>query len=83
MPSTFFWTQVAIVICVLGVAAFVTIAAFFAESHPITATQLVTVLIILVVVLAILLCRRSLWLRGIWASSCRKLQKPEQFATLL
>lgn len=43
----------AIVICVLGIAAFVTIAAFTAKSHPITETQLITVLIILVVVLAI------------------------------
>lgn len=43
----------AIVICVLGIAAFVTIAAFVAKSHPITEKQLITVLIILVVVLAI------------------------------
>ncbi len=43
----------AIVTCVLGVGAFVTIAAFVAKSHPITQTQLVTVLIILSVVLAI------------------------------
>lgn len=42
----------AIVICVVGVGAFVTIAAFVAQSHPITARQLVTVLIILAVVLA-------------------------------
>ncbi len=42
----------AIVVCVVGVAAFVTIAAFVAESHPITATQLYVVLIILVVVLS-------------------------------
>jgi len=45
----------AIVICVLGIAAFVTIAAFTAKSHPITERQLITVLIILVVVLAVLL----------------------------
>jgi hypothetical protein len=42
-----------IVICVTGIAAFVTIAAFVAKTHPITATQLVTVLIILGVVLAV------------------------------
>lgn len=42
----------AIVICVAGVAVFVTIAAFVAESRPITETQLVTVLVILGVVLA-------------------------------
>lgn len=45
----------AIVVCVIGVGAFVTIAAFVAQSHPITARQLVTVLIILVVVLAVLI----------------------------
>jgi hypothetical protein len=43
----------AIVVCVLGVGTFVTIAAFVAQSHPITETQLVTVLIILVVILAV------------------------------
>jgi len=43
----------AIVVCVMGVGAFVTIAAFIAESHPITATQLSTVLIILTVVLGV------------------------------
>ncbi|MGX5680257.1 DMT family transporter [Schumannella luteola] len=43
----------AIVICVLGIGTFVTIAAFVAKTHPITETQLVTVLIILAVVLAI------------------------------
>ncbi|HPG77001.1 MAG TPA: multidrug DMT transporter permease, partial [Rhodoglobus sp.] len=43
----------AFVVCVIGVGAFVTIAAFVAESHPITETQLVTVLLILSVVLAI------------------------------
>jgi drug/metabolite transporter (DMT)-like permease len=43
----------AIVVCVLGVATFVTVAAFVTESHPITATQLYTVLIILVVILAV------------------------------
>lgn len=43
----------AILICVLGVAVFVTIAAFVAEEHPITATQLSIVLITLVVVLAV------------------------------
>lgn len=42
----------AIVICVAGVAVFVTIAAFVAESRPITETQLITVLVILGVVLA-------------------------------
>lgn len=42
-----------IVICVTGIAAFVTIAAFVAKTHPITATQLITVLIILGVVLAV------------------------------
>ena len=44
----------AIVICVLGIGAFVTIAAFVAKTHPITATQLVTVLITLAVVLSAL-----------------------------
>lgn len=43
-----------IVICVVGIGAFVTIAAFNTRSHPVTATQLVTVLICLAVVLAIL-----------------------------
>jgi hypothetical protein len=42
-----------IAICVLGVGAFVAIAAFVTQSHPVTATQLVTVLIILSVVLAV------------------------------
>lgn len=42
-----------IVISVLGVGGFVTIAAFVGQSHPITATQLTTVLVLLVVVLAI------------------------------
>ncbi|HWR86116.1 MAG TPA: DMT family transporter [Rhodoglobus sp.] len=42
-----------IVVCVLGVGAFVTTAAFVTRSHPVTATQLWTVLIILVVVLAV------------------------------
>ena len=42
-----------IVICVVGIGAFVTIAAFNTKSHPITATQLITVLICLAVVLAI------------------------------
>jgi hypothetical protein len=42
-----------IVICVAGVAAFVTVAAFVAQEHPVDATQLATVLIILGVVLAI------------------------------
>ena len=45
----------AIVICVVGIGAFVTIAAFVAKTHPITATQLVTVLVILAVVLAALI----------------------------
>jgi hypothetical protein len=43
----------AIVICVSGVAVFVAIAAFVTEKHPITATQLSIVLIILSVVLAV------------------------------
>lgn len=43
----------AIITCVAGVGVFVTIAAFVAKSHPITETQLITVLIILGVVLAI------------------------------
>lgn len=42
-----------IVVCVVGVGVFVTIAAFVAKKHPITATQLSTVLIILCVVLAV------------------------------
>ena len=42
-----------ILICVLGVGAFVTIASFVAKTNPITATQLATVLIILAVVLAV------------------------------
>lgn len=41
-----------IVICVLGVGGFVTIAALVTNSHPVTATQLVIVLSVLVVVLA-------------------------------
>jgi len=41
----------AILICIIGVGAFVTVAAFVAKSHPITATQLIIVLVILVVVL--------------------------------
>lgn len=45
----------AIVICVVGIGAFVTIAAFVAKTHPITATQLVTVLVILAVVLGVLI----------------------------
>ncbi len=53
-----------IVISVLGVGVFVTIAAFVARKHPIEATQLATVLIILCVVLAglvttFILMRRS------------------------
>ena len=44
-----------IVICVLGVGAFVTIAALVTNSHPVTATQLIIVLIVLVVVLAVFL----------------------------
>lgn len=43
----------AIVVCVIGVATFVTIAAFVTERHPITGTQLSVVLIILSVVLAV------------------------------
>lgn len=42
-----------IVVCVVGVGAFVTIAAFVAKKPPITATQLSAVLIILVVILAV------------------------------
>ncbi|MEP6480599.1 MAG: DMT family transporter [Rhodoglobus sp.] len=44
-----------IIICVLGVGAFVTIAALVTNSHPVIETQLVVVLIVLVVVLAVLL----------------------------
>ena len=43
----------AILLCVGGVGAFVLVAAFFATVHPITETQLTTVLIILSAVLAI------------------------------
>lgn len=43
----------AIVICVVGVGAFVAIAAGVTESHPVTATQLSTVLIVLTAVLAV------------------------------
>lgn len=43
----------AIVVCVLGIAAFVTIAAFVAKTNLITERQLATVLVLLVVVLAI------------------------------
>lgn len=43
----------AILCCVGGVGLFVGIAAFVAQSHPITETQLATVLIILGVVLAV------------------------------
>ena len=43
----------AIIVCIGGVGAFVTIAALFTEKHPITATQLAIVLIILSVVLAV------------------------------
>jgi hypothetical protein len=43
----------AISICVLGIGTFVTIAAFVAKTHPVTATQLVTVLIVLAAVLAV------------------------------
>jgi hypothetical protein len=42
-----------IVVCVIGVGAFVATAAFVTQSHPVTATQLWTVLIILAVVLAV------------------------------
>lgn len=41
----------AIVLCVVGVALFVTIAAFNAQSKPITESQLTTVLILLAIVL--------------------------------
>ena len=44
-----------IIICVSGVGVFVTIAALVTNSHPVTATQLVTVLIVLAVILAVLL----------------------------
>ncbi|MBC7723576.1 MAG: DMT family transporter [Burkholderiaceae bacterium] len=43
----------AIALCVGGVAVFVTIAAFVAQETPITDSQLITVLIILLVVLAV------------------------------
>ncbi|MBC7591708.1 MAG: multidrug DMT transporter permease [Salinibacterium sp.] len=43
----------AIVVCVGGVGVFVAIAALVTEKHPITATQLATVLIILTAVLAV------------------------------
>lgn len=43
----------AIAICVLGVAAFVTIAALASTQQSITSVQLVTVLVVLVVVLAV------------------------------
>lgn len=43
----------AIVVCIAGVAAFVTIAALVSEKHPVTGTQLAIVLIILSVVLAV------------------------------
>jgi drug/metabolite transporter (DMT)-like permease len=43
----------AILFCVLGVALFVTIAAFNSHSKPITETQLITVLILLGIVLVI------------------------------
>jgi hypothetical protein len=43
----------AIVVCIAGIAVFVTIAAFVTQRHPITATQLWIVLIILLVVLAV------------------------------
>lgn len=42
----------AIVICVLGVGAFVTVAAFVTKSRPVTATQLIAVLVILAIALA-------------------------------
>jgi hypothetical protein len=42
-----------IIICIGGVAVFVTIAAMVTEKHPVTATQLSIVLIILSVVLAV------------------------------
>jgi hypothetical protein len=42
-----------IVVCVIGVGAFVATAAFVTQSHPVTATQLWTVLIILAAVLAV------------------------------
>lgn len=42
----------AILLCVGGVGAFVLVAALFATTHPITETQLATVLIILAAVLA-------------------------------
>lgn len=44
-----------IITCVIGVGAFVAIAAMVTNSHPVTATQLVIVLVVLVVVLAVLL----------------------------
>lgn len=45
----------AIIVCVLGVAGFVTIAALFAKSNAITETQLIVVLSVLVAVLAVLI----------------------------
>jgi len=45
----------AIVVCVLGVAGFVTIAALFAKSNAITETQLIVVLAVLVAVLGVLI----------------------------
>jgi len=44
-----------IVICVIGVGTFVTIAALVTNSHRVTATQLVIVLVVLVVILAVFL----------------------------
>jgi hypothetical protein len=44
-----------IIICVVGVGGFVTIAALVTNSHPVTATQLIIVLVVLVAVLAVLL----------------------------
>ncbi|MDJ0335367.1 DMT family transporter [Salinibacterium sp. G-O1] len=43
----------AIIVCISGVAVFVTIAAMVTEKHPVTGTQLLIVLIILTAVLAV------------------------------
>lgn len=43
-----------IVVCIVGVGAFVTTAAMVTQSHPVTATQLWIVLVVLAAVLAVL-----------------------------
>ncbi|MGL4339296.1 MAG: DMT family transporter [Rhodoglobus sp.] len=52
----------AIMMCVVGVGAFVAMAAAVTEKHPITATQLLIVLIILTVVLIVVM-GMFLWMR--------------------